>query len=221
MIGQKDFDFEVKEVLESGAFVGYGSVYGTADQGNEIVEKGAFAESLLEIKAKNRIVPILWQHQRDKPIGGYQSIKEDDYGLAVEGKLLVKEVRQAAEAHALAKAGIVTGLSIGYVTVQATREKSSGLLRLKQLKLKETSLVTFPMHDDARLEAVKSEAIKQTLERGELPTLSEFEELLREVGFSRTQAKAVAGNGLSKLLNRCEAESKEGDILEALKSFKL
>lgn len=52
-----------------------------------------------------------------------------------------------------------------------------------------------------------------------MPSLPEFEDFLCEAGFSKTQAKAVAGHGLRKLLDRCEADGKTSDTLALLKGF--
>ena len=189
----KDFDFEIKDVSKTGTFVGYGSVFGNVDQGDDIVQKGAFAESLLGIAAKNRKVPILWQHRSGEPVGGFESIKEDGRGLLMEGKLLVDDVQRAKEAHALLQAGVVSGLSIGYTTRDHSFDQKTGIRTLKKLDLLETSIVTFPMNDEARVTAVKS--FDRILKTGNLPGLPEFEDFLREAGFSKTQAAVIAGRG--------------------------
>jgi hypothetical protein len=41
------------------------------------------------------VVPVLWQHRQDQPIGVYSEITEDDTGLLVKGQLLIGEVAQA------------------------------------------------------------------------------------------------------------------------------
>jgi hypothetical protein len=43
-------------------------------------------------------------------------------------------------------------------------------------------------------------AVKKITEHGELPTLPEFEEFLREAGYSKSLATAIAGKGLAPLL---------------------
>jgi hypothetical protein len=98
------------------------------------------------------------------------------------------------------KAGAVTGLSIGYWVRESSFDEKTGIRTLTKLDLVEVSLVTFPANDDARVEAVKFK-----LAHGELPNIREFEKLLREAGFSKSQATVVAGHGLSELLRR-EAE---------------
>lgn len=205
----RDFALSVKAdgVAEDGTFDGYGSVFGVVDSYQEVVAPGAFTESLAELAAKDRKVPVLWQHRTDQPIGVYLELSEDDHGLKVKGQLLVDDVALAKEAHALMRAGAVTGLSIGYWVRESSYDEKTGIRTLEKLDLVEVSLVTMPANDDARVEAVKFK-----LSHGQLPNIREFEKVLREVGFSKTQATVVAGHGLPELLRR-EAEgdaTKEG-----------
>ena len=206
----RDFALSVKAegVADDGTFEGYGSVYGVVDSYQEAVAPGAFAESLAELNSKQRTVPVLWQHRQDQPLGVYTEITEDETGLFVKGQLLIEAVGQAAEAHALMKAGAVTGLSIGYWVRESSFDEKTGVRTLIKLDLVEVSLVTFPANDDARVEAVKFK-----LAHGELPNIREFEKLLREAGFSKSQATVVANRGFAHLL-RSESEgvaaAKEG-----------
>lgn len=198
----RDFDLSVKSVEADGRFTGYGSVFGEVDSYNEAVAPGAFAESLADIRAKGRPVPVLWQHRTGQPIGVYEKMLEDGTGLYVEGRLLKNEVAQAKEAHALMKAGAVSGLSIGYFVRNSSYDERTGIRTLTKLDLLEVSLVTFPANDAARVDAVKMK-----LAHGALPTLPEFESILRESGFSRSQAAVIANRGLKHLLNRSESGS--------------
>lgn len=215
----KDFDLQVKAVREDGFFSGYGSVFGVVDSYKEVVASGAFSETIADRTAKGRKLPVLWQHRSDMPIGAYDTVREDATGLYVEGRLLVKDVALAREAHALMSAGVVTGLSIGYWTRQSSYDEKTGVRTLTQLDLEEVSLVTFPANDDARVEAVKLK-----LAHGGLPTLPEFERLLRDSGFSRSQAATVAAYGLKHLLRDEEAPAKSAaasDLVKALSGFSL
>lgn len=215
----KSFDFDVKSVEDTGTFIGYGSVFGNVDGGGDVVQQGAFAESLAQRAAKGRKLPILWQHRSGEPIGVYEDVKEDSHGLLMTGRLLVNDVQRAREAHALLKAGAVTGLSIGYGVVEDAFDSKTQVRHLKRLNLYETSIVTFPMNDEARIGVVKS--LDHILKGGQIPTLPEFEDFLCEAGFSKTQAKAIAGHGLRKLLDRREAESSTSEALRALETFRL
>lgn len=209
----RDFDLRVKAVADDGLFEGYGSVFGgEPDSYGEVVAPGAFTESLADLKAKSRTVPVLWQHRSAEPIGVYDALAEDDHGLKVDGRLLIADVAKAREAHALMKAGAVTGLSIGYWVRQASYDEKTGVRTLIKLDLVEVSLVTFPAKDDARVEAVKFK-----LAHGELPTEREMEKYLREVGFSKSQAAGVVSHGLSEMRRR-ESE-REATITPALKGL--
>jgi len=217
----RDFDLSIKAVSDDGLFSGYGSVFGEVDTYNEVVAPGAFQESLTELKAKGRKVPILWQHRADQPLGTYESLKEDLKGLWVDGRLLVSAVSQAREAQALMKAGAVTGLSIGYYVRESSYDEKTGIRTLTRLDLLEVSLVTFPANDAARVDA-----IKMKLAHGGLPTLPEFESFLREAGFSKSKAAVIANRGLKHLLDRSESggaanEPAVSELLSHLNGFSL
>lgn len=220
-VKRRDVDFEIKAVEKDGFFSGYGSVFDVIDSYREIVVPGAFAESIAESAAKNRKMPVLWQHRSGEPLGVYEVVKEDKAGLYLEGRLLVDDVARAKEAHALMKAGAVTGLSIGYYVREDSWDEKERVRLLKKLDLKETSIVTFPANDEARVDAVKS-----LLAHGSLPSLPEFESFLREAGFSKSQATAIAGHGLKHLHDRSESGGNPGGsstagILAALKSVNI
>ncbi|MGE0178977.1 MAG: HK97 family phage prohead protease [Sphingomonas sp.] len=201
-LGLRDFSLDVKaaDIGDDGTFTGYGSVFGVEDSYGEIVAKGAFKESLKALNGAGRKLPVLWQHRTAEPLGVYDEVEEDDRGLRVKGRLLIDGIGQAREAHVLLKAGAVTGLSIGYWVRESSFDEKTKVRTLEKLDLEEVSLVTFPANDDARVDGVKFK-----LAHGELPTLPEFERLLREAGFSKTKAAVVAAHGLPHLL-RSESE---------------
>lgn len=176
--------FELKrEPDEDGRFEGYASVFGVVDQGLDVVAEGAFKKSLGKRKVK-----MLWQHDQSQPIGVWDEIVEDHRGLKVKGRLL-KDVQRGREAMALLRAGAIDSMSIGYSTKQAIEEGGGSIRKLLEVDLFEVSLVTFPMLPDAIVTDVK--AIK---------TIREFEKALRDAGFSRTEAKAIAADGFSGLI---------------------
>ena len=139
-----------KPVMTEGAVIeGYASRFGLPDQGGDIVAKGAFGASLARLAAKGDKVRMLWQHDPTKPIGVWDEIREDETGLWVKGRLL-SEVALAREAATLIDAGAIDGLSIGYRTVRAEKDRQ-GRRVLTEVELWEVSLVTFPMLPEAKL----------------------------------------------------------------------
>lgn len=210
--------FKASKVEEDGSFSGYGSVFGNVDSYREIVAPGAFLESLKRIKDSGDPLPALWQHRSDEPIGGYDDLQEDEHGLKTTGFLMVNEIPLAAQAHALMKRRVVKGLSIGYYVEKSDYNEKTGIRTLVQLDLQEISIVTFPANPDAQIDAVK-----QKLAEGHLPTLREFEETLRERGFSRSQAEMIAAGGYKSLLesgDRSQGEINPSNISAALAALR-
>lgn len=198
----KAFDFEVKDVSEQGVFEGYASTHGNTDKQGDKVVKGAFARTLKQTGGK---VPVLWQH-RD-PIGVGLSASEDSKGLYVKGQLIMT-VRQAAEARDLTAAGAVKSMSIGYGLSKDGWDMDGDVRLLKDIDLIEYSLVTFPANPRASISRIK--AVETMTER-------EFEELLRDVGFSKTESKTLVGHGFKALKERRDAGS--GEVNAALKQI--
>ncbi|MEE4189101.1 MAG: HK97 family phage prohead protease [Roseobacter sp.] len=142
------------EIQEGSVICGYASLFGDVDQGNDIVESGAYAGSLKALGAGGLRVKMLWQHDATQPIGIWDEVREDKKGLWVKGRLL-DTVAKGREAIALIAAGAIDGLSIGYRTKKASKN-AKGQRLLTELELWEVSLVTFPMLPSARITA-KSE----------------------------------------------------------------
>lgn len=202
-MNRKSFNLEIKAVQEDGFFSGYGAVFGNIDWYNDVILPGAFTASLAKWRAKNKMPPVLWNHNDSEPIGVYTNIYEDEKGLYVEGKLLIDDVPRAKSTHALLKAGAIDGLSIGYSTKKANQQ-GNGVRELVEVDLGEISIVTQPANERSVITSVKSK-----LDEGELPTLPEFEKFLRESGFSKSQSVAIASKGLRSLLSESEEEIKE------------
>ncbi|OCG34784.1 MULTISPECIES: HK97 family phage prohead protease [unclassified Gilliamella] len=208
-----DIPFEIKSISDTGAFTGYGSVFGVKDSYSDIVIKGAFANSLNKWKEKGRLPALLWQHKMDEPIGYYTKMVEDDNGLYLEGQLLIDDDPLAKRAHAHMKAKSLSGLSIGYILNDYDYDKEKSAFILKDIDLWEVSVVTFPANDEAMIDNVKS-----IFESGDIPPPKEIERVLRDVGLSRTQAKAFMSEGYSSLKQRDVSNSEE-NALNILKSI--
>lgn len=200
-MNKRSFNLEIKAVQEDGFFSGYGAVFGNLDWYNDIILPGAFKQTLSDWADKGRYPPVLWNHSANEPIGVYTKMIEDEKGLYVEGKLLINDVPRAKATHALLKAGAIYGMSIGYNTIKSSYNESTDVRELIQLGLNEISIVTTPANEKSLITSVKSK-----LEDGQLPSLPEFEKFLRESGFSKSQATAIAGNGLRHLLSESEGE---------------
>ncbi|MBB5518085.1 HK97 family phage prohead protease [Amphiplicatus metriothermophilus] len=122
---------------------GYASIFGAPDMNGDVVAPGAFRarRSAPEIR-------FLYQHAAEIPIGRWLSFTEDARGLYAVGELILGS-ETAREAYALVAGGGLDGLSIGFQTVRARREKGGRVIL--EADLWEVSLVTFPMAPGARV----------------------------------------------------------------------
>lgn len=187
-MSELDFALEVKAIADDGHIEGLAVGYGNMDHGGDVVEPGAISASV----AGRKSLPMLLYHDQTRPIGVWSEFKEVPEGLLVKGRF--DDTTDGREARMRAQSGSLGGLSMGY---KALRHRLEGKARrLLEVALHEISLVTIPMNDRTRVISVKN-----LLEEGRLPSLPEFEDFLREAGgFSKSQAAAIAGKGLSHLL---------------------
>ena len=187
----KAFPFELKEDADvgEGMFEGYGAAFGNRDLQDDIIVAGAFAETVKRHVGRGPTVKMLWQHDEKQPIGTWPTFEEDDKGLHVIGKLEL-EVQRAREAYVLMRAKALDGLSVGFNTKKYERDEITGVRRLLLLDTWETSPVTFPANPKARVRRVKDTSVR------------DVEEILRDAGFSRREAKAIVSDGWRSLTQR-------------------
>jgi len=198
----------VKELDEQGRFSGYASVFGVQDSDGDVIVQGAFKRTLSEYERQGRKPKLLWQHMRHELIGSVTGIGEDEHGLWFEGRLIM-EIQKAKEAYALMKAGELTEVSIGFMIREAAREQRGTGRVIEDVDLMEISLVTWAANPEARVTSVKARN-----------DIREFERFLRESGFSRTEAVAIASKGFKGLDSQSESEGLESpEIAEAIKSL--
>lgn len=181
------------------SFEGYGAVFGNVDAYGDVIEPGAFASYLADVKnGKQNWPAMLLQHggwgmsaEDLTPIGVWTDLAEDGKGLKVSGKLA--DTPRGREIHQLMKMAprpAIDGLSIGYIPKeweQRTKPEDPRR-RLKRIDLVEISPVTFPANGKARVDAVKS--------------IRTAEQALREVGFSQSEAKAILASGFKAIPQR-------------------
>lgn len=132
----------------SGVFVGYASLFGERDQSGDVVMPGAFAASLKRRAARD--VRMLFQHDAGEPVGTWVDMRETVRGLHVTGRLN-RNVQRGRELFSLLETRGLDGLSIGFKTLKARRDRATASRLLTEIDLWEISLVTFPMLQGARV----------------------------------------------------------------------
>jgi len=173
---------DMPDAEEEGTFEGYASVFENTDLGNDVIKTGAFKKSLRKRGYKG--VKLLYQHKSDMPIGVFDSIKEDDNGLYVKGRLALKTTA-GRDAYELLKMGALDAMSIGFRAnpKEISYDKRSQKRNIGEVDLLEISLVTFPMNPQALIRSVKANEI----------SIREWEKGMRDAFvISRSEAKVAA-----------------------------
>ncbi|CAI09248.1 phage major capsid protein [Aromatoleum aromaticum] len=130
---------------DEGVFTGIASTPST-DRVGDIVETAG-------ITAKHLPVPLLWQHDHDKPAGIVESMTPTAKGLVVVCRVLKDASAEVKSYWEFVKAGAVS-LSIGFRPLEYAPLAAGGY-HYKQVELLELSLVTVPAHQDARILTTK------------------------------------------------------------------
>jgi len=156
------FRFKVEKAEDDGKtgyMAGLMSVFNNVDQGDDMVMPGAFART---IQNKRGVFPMLLDHNPSEPAGYMMNTRETDKGLAYEAEIPLHDPR-VKQRYELAKLSLKLdspmGNSIGYATVKSDfKQQDDRTIRLlKELKLYEGSLVTFPMNEAAGVTGAKAQ----------------------------------------------------------------
>ena len=155
-------EFKSLDSQGAGYFEGYGAIYGNIDRGGDVIEPGAFAKSLHEIKSGGLgAPPMYYNHSRPGgTIGVWDHVSEDSRGLEVKGRVIALDTEQGRLMHARIKEGAMKGLSIGFRIPAGGYKRGSGrngepMRYLKQISLREISLVDDPMNTAAKFTFIK------------------------------------------------------------------
>jgi len=150
--------FAVKGLdVEGRTFEGLASTW-ELDKGDDVIHEGAFATTLNEWRRKGRIIPLIDGHNYGSVrnvLGKLTDAQETKAGLWTKWEVI--EGDAGDDVLRLLKGGYLDALSIGYRPVKWEMEVSNdaqwGEIRhLKEVELKEVSLVLWPMNDGARVD---------------------------------------------------------------------
>jgi HK97 family phage prohead protease len=211
-----DVSIDVKAVEPTGIFSGYASTFGgDPDAYGDIVQKGAFSDSLKKNGWGGNGIKLLWQHDSTAVIGVWKELVETEKGLKVTGELAVNTTL-GKDAYELLKMGAINTLSIGFNIVEAEDDRQTKTRQLNKLDLFEISLVTFPANVSATIEQVKA----SISDVSEIRNIRELEKLLRSArgGFSQEAAKYLVKLFKQGYFKEREVSFDAEKLLEKLKS---
>ena len=153
---KRDLNFRAS-VNDEGIFEGYLSTYDDVDSYGTYFMPGAWNESIKRFNS-GEVIPVLWSHDRTKPIGKFTELKSDEKGLWGRGKLTLEDP-QAKIAYAHMKDGSVMGLSVGFEMDydNVIYNRLLDALGIAEADLFECSVVVFPANSNAKITNFKSQ----------------------------------------------------------------
>ncbi len=200
---------EIKSAEKDGTFVGYAAVFGNIDLGDDVIEVGAFKSAKT---TRDGMIRIAIDHNLSM-LAGKAKFTQDEKGLLVEGQLSLG-VSYVRDKYALMQDGVLDGLSVGFNVLkdgaQYVERMGRQVRSITAAELWEFSLVPFGMNPKALIDSVKAFNIR------------DFEAQLRGLGYSQTEAKALASGGYKTIAHRDgvqDSETLEKQIQKLSQSF--
>lgn len=140
----KSGNFEVKREGANLYIEGYAATFGVKDSYGDIINIGAFANTLTTDRKRIR---FCYQHDMDKVIGKILDIKEDATGLWFKAKISNTGLGQ--DVAILVEDEAVNEMSIGYRTKVSTWDDVNEIRYLVEIELAEISIVTRAANKEA------------------------------------------------------------------------
>jgi HK97 family phage prohead protease len=179
------------EITSDRKVKGYAIVWGSKNDYNEIVLKGATLNSLnargVGSTSGNPIL-VLNQHRQTEPLCKPTMLMEDDYGLYFEGDV-IEGVGYADEVVNQVNQGVLRQLSYGfnYIWDKTEYDATMDAYILKEIKLGEISLVTFSSDENAQLRSFNQLQERAVLDKFSTEQINDLHNLLATRAATNTQ----------------------------------
>lgn len=153
----KSFELKADEV---GGISGFFSTYDkTPDSYGDIIEPGAFTETIEKRKESGHPFPLCFNHDFSAVIGAVDSIKDTEKGPFIEAHFL--DTQLAQDVRKMLQSGAIYQFSFAYDVLDrrnpTDEESKAGIENvLKKLEVFEVSVVTVPANQNAVATEVKS-----------------------------------------------------------------
>lgn len=149
------------EIKSNGSITGYASTWiREPDSYGDVIAKGAFLDSIAQIEAEGKTLPLLWNHDSmdlKSFIGTVTELEEDDHGLKFTATF--DDTEEAQRARQLASDGRLAKFSFAYDVIdegEVELEDGRKANELRKLNIHEVSLVMYPANPDTSVIEVKS-----------------------------------------------------------------
>ena len=179
------------EITNDRKVKGYAIVWGSKNDYNEIVLRGATLNSLnargVGSTSGNPIL-VLNQHRQTEPLCRPTILQEDDYGLYFEGDVIAG-VDYAESVVNQVNQGVLRQLSYGfnYIWDKTEYDATNDAYILKEIKLGEISLVTFSSDENAQLRSFNQLQERAVLDKFSSEQINDLHNLLATRAVTNTQ----------------------------------
>jgi len=112
-------------------------------------------------------IPLLWQHDSHQPIGQVTAAKITKAGIEIIAKIAKGVTDEIDRQWKLIKAGLVPGLSIGFIPIEHEVIPKTKGMRFTKWDWLELSTVTVPANQEATIATIKSLDIAQRAASGQ------------------------------------------------------
>ena len=193
---RRDISFGLS-ISEDGEFEGYISTYYDVDSYGTYFLPGAWDRSIERFNS-GEVIPVLWSHDRTKPLGKCTELRSDEIGLWAHGKLTMEDP-QAQTAYAHMKDGSVLGLSVGFEMDYDALEYNQKLdaYGIADADLMEYSVVVFPANPNAKITQVKS-SHDHDIGENDMNLKDQIDAMNKAIEEIRTAANSVSDAEISK-----------------------
>lgn len=227
------------KAADNGTIAGYFSTYEkTPDSYGDIIESGAFTNTIEKRKESGHPFPLCFNHDFDKIIGVVDSVEEKENGPFIEAHFLDTDLAQ--DVRKFVQSGAVYQFSFAYDVLKAREpneeEKKNGVMNvLQEVEIFEVSVVTVPANQNAVVTDVKS--VEPETKAGRRNRKSDEEiikscieslkSLLDEKEDDKTESEGANEEEVAPEVNEASEEQKESgnskratELLEKINQFK-
>ena len=179
--------FYLKAREDNGGVEGYFSTYEKEpDSYGDIIEPGAFTNTIEKRKAPGHPFPLCFNHDFDKIIGVVDSIEEKENGPFISAHFLDTELAQ--DVRKFVQSGAVYQFSFAYDVLKRRdpddEEKIKGVTNvLQEVEVYEVSIVTVPANQNAVVTDVK--AMEPEVKEGKRNSKADAEALRKIISLAQ------------------------------------
>jgi HK97 family phage prohead protease len=141
--------FKSSEGTRNGVIIEGWANKAVVDRGGDLIKKEAWN---LDNFHKNAM--ILYNHDRDKPIGKALAVEAKDDGLYIKARISGSSDPEITKIRDLIKEGILNTFSVGF-DCKRQEKSADGVTEIKEAELFEVSVVTLPMNQDSTFSVAK------------------------------------------------------------------